>query len=213
MFSSVYGRARAHASAAACKVIIAVKPMSQPRSSLLYFSYQGFVGKWSIYSSVHHCLTGGAGRRDMERPIINTSLPPAPVRGGGTSGTRDLDRKSNPARQMFAIISDAITAANEAMNSQPSARVSRTTAGAHNTYPPQPTLAAHFPSKVVLLHACHRFQGGINPMQTLRVTMTPCLWALISHEVLWCICCIRISIQECMDCDCRSIGRSGRRGS
>lgn len=65
------------------------------------------------------CWAGGPKRTNPERHIIKTSLPMAPARGGASSGARELDRESTPARQMFAIISDAITAANEAMNLQP----------------------------------------------------------------------------------------------
>ena len=83
-------------------------------------------------------------RSNTERPIINTSLPLAPSRGAATSGTRELDRKSTPARQMFAIISDAITAANEAMNSQPSATRPDLPAGARS-FPPQPIMAHPLP--------------------------------------------------------------------
>lgn len=72
--------------------------------------------------------TDVARRSAQDRHIINTSLPPPP-RTLGAVGTREVDRKSTPARQMFAIISDAITAANEAMHGQPLSHTSPTGAG------------------------------------------------------------------------------------
>jgi hypothetical protein len=56
-----------------------------------------------------------------ERPIINTSLGRADAQRSGYQPT--------PARMMFSIISDAITAANEALHGQPTPLHARTGSG------------------------------------------------------------------------------------
>jgi hypothetical protein len=125
-------------------------------------------------------------RRDTERPIINTSLPLAPSRGAAISGTRELDRKSTPARQMFAIISDAITAANEAMNSQPSATGPDLPAGARS-FPPQPIMA-HPPALIwcscmhlIAWSQAHLVDYQITPHSQRLWSAFVFLWSLVTR--------------------------------